>query len=145
MPAQTSPFTKTLLALAARSTGVRFNEVHGVLPRRASNALIYLAAKGLLLKFKEGHASRYFVAQETLDAYARTASAEREEAKRKAAKHDNTGTMLKPRSNASWRADTPAYVPPHVKVQVCPSGFSPRTQEVEVPFVHSGNQRGRIR
>ena len=121
--------------LAARPQGVCSNDPTGCTVQQASIQAYKLAKRGEIFGVKLSHRMvRHFATKAAADAF--DAHIQRDRAKT----HAFRDTFGEDARGAPWPADAPAIVPPHVKVQRCPS-FAPRFQEHVMPFVHGGLRR----
>lgn len=148
--------TAAVLRLAARPEGVRTDEV-GFTVHQAGMCAARLVAYGKLhvLRVPGMRHHRYFTDPAARDQAAEAAAAAEQRSRaRKPAKSRRPDPHVvhqpvvarKPRDlgRAAWGPDTPAIVPPHVKVQICPSGYRPRFETIEVAHVYCASQRGRV-
>ena len=123
-----------IIDMAKRQVGVRHDEVIGVSRVSFNGVVQKLIAAGLIHKAKVSYAHvRYFFHVADRDAFLEQVKLDAFQKK-----HERPPAR---QGNAPWAANTPAIVPPHVKVQVCPA-YTPRFQERVLPFVHGVLGRG---
>lgn len=131
--------TQAVRRLASRTVGVASDEVGGHTVHAVNRVCQKLVVAGHLHRAKTGpHSVRYFSNPVFRDAYMLHVDQENRE-RTAAARAARANGMHR----APWADGTPAIVPAHVQVQVCPP-FELRFESVELPGLYGGNQRGRM-
>lgn len=124
--------TTVILSMAARSTGVRADEVHGLETRQVVNCLARLARAGAVYRVKlDAKNVRFFKHVGLRDAFIKKSDAA-------LSVDPHRRAYVKPHTvSARWPEDAVAIVPKGLVIQHGPS-HPPRFEEIEFPFVHGG-------
>lgn len=129
---------ESVMRLAARTTGMATDEVHGQLRQSVCAACVKLVLRGKLHKLKLSHRHvRYFTNPMARDAYALHIQQQQAERIKRGLAEPGYGFK------AQWENDE-AIVPAGLVVQVCPP-FNPQyAGHTGAVNVFGGNQRGRM-
>lgn len=124
--------TDQIIGLAGRPGGISSTDIPGLKSEDLSARCCGLVRRGILFRAGKGRGkTRYFSTAEAATAY-------EAESVRNA---DVTISQLS--SRASWSKDAKTVITSKTKITICPP-WKPRFQAVELPHVHTANQRGRV-
>lgn len=119
-----------ILELAARPDGIGSADIPGILSSHLSARCCKMAREGVLFRAAKGRGTtRYFTSAEAAAKYDEKTSAA-------------AVTISQITARAVWSKDAKTVITESTKVTIC-QPWQPRFQAVELPHIHSGNQRGR--
>lgn len=128
-----NPISQQIVELAKRPEGVRSADFPEMRTKDFSARACKLMNAGTLFRVTHGYKKVRF--------YATMAQAEAAQAE-VVQKPQPTVTMAD-KSKANWSKDAETVITSDTKITICP-GWKPRFQAVDLPHVHTANQRGRV-
>lgn len=127
----TTTITDQIIQMAGRQGGIGSTDIPGLKSEDLSARCCGLVRRGILFRGGSGRGKiRYFATAEA----ARAHDIENTKAPEV--------TISQRSAHASWSKDAKVVITSSTKVTICPP-WQPRFQAVDLPHIHSGNQRGR--
>ena len=126
-----STITDQIITMAGRPGGVSSTDIPGLKSEDLSARCCGLVRRGVLFRAALGRGkTRYFASEQAANAY-QAANAQIPDV-----------TISQVGARAVWSKDAKEVITSKTKITICPP-WQPRFQAVEIPHIHSGNQRGR--
>lgn len=124
--------TNQIIEMAGRQGGIASTDIPGIKSEDLSARCCALVRRGILFRGGSGRGKiRYFATQEAAKAH----DAENVEVP--------DVTISQRSAHANFSKTAKVVITSQTKVTICPP-WKPRFQAVELPHIHSGNQRGRF-